>query len=162
MNTRSFEIDNVDVNSPYYVHREEKAKQILKDVEEKGVVLIRAGFFSGKTSFVHSLRREAEKIYGDMICSFTALHFGKAVFDDFGKLVSQASGLPGSGKEMTAETFDALCLPSSTSKPCLIIIDEAQVRLVDPAFVQPPSMIQAFLTANRCFTPNSPNSGQSR
>ena len=143
MEAPSFRDNGVAVDSPYYIHREEKATQVLEHVAANGAVLIRAGCFSGKTSFVHSLRREAKKTYGDMICSFTALHLPPEVlFEQFRELVQFASSFPGSGKTITGEELDALCRPSSTSKPCLIIIDEAQVRLFDPAVVQPPSVIR--------------------
>lgn len=110
----------------YYVHRQAKAQEILDQVSTSGTVLIRAGFFSGKSSFVHSIEREAKKDYKDNVYSFSVLdvheHLRKDWPEDFGDVVRI-----GTGGKIDAKKFHHICDCETSKQSCLFIIDEAQV-----------------------------------
>lgn len=121
--------DNINPHSDYYVHREQKAKEILHQVRLRGAVLVRAGFFSGKSSFIHSIKREAKPIYEDRVYSLDAVKLARKFKDvwpkDFAEVIKEGTRM--SGTEMSTEDFDHACDFASSKKPTLFIIDEVQV-----------------------------------
>ena len=140
--TDGFATDDVNVHAPYYVHRQEKAREVLKQAEEQGDVLIWAGPFSGKTSFVHSIIREAKADYGDEIYPISARKFNGDFPSKIGDLISQGSKQNDPGKKsITAEDFDKLVSFNPDERNCLFIIDDAQVSSISPAFMRCPGIL---------------------
>ena len=122
----AFETNDVSTNTLYYIHRADKAKPILRQVETWGVAIIRAGSSSGKSSFIHSIELEANKsgIYGDRIYSVMAPEPAKV--RDTAQTVANfiEEKLEGG---MNASAFLASCHGSyeHEQESSLFIIDEA-------------------------------------
>ena len=119
-----FGYDNISPNSHYYVHREKKAKEILGQASRLGAVLVRAGSFSGKSSFIHSIEKEAEPIYGDRVYALDAVTVSQnnnhVWPEDFAEVIKE-------GTNMSTADFHQPCNLATSKKPSLFIIDEVQV-----------------------------------